>query len=166
MLGDGADWIWKQANRVLTGCVQTPDFFHAREHLGKAAEQIHGQGTAARAACFDRGKALLPAHGWTGVGAWVDDQLRGTDGVEQRRRQRLTDRVLLYVAKHATRLNYVERLASGRAIGSGSVEGQAKTLGLRLKARGARRNIRNVRKMARLVTVRNSCQWDTCGNAV
>lgn len=166
VLGDGADWIWKQANRVLTGGVQTLDFFHGCEHLGKAAERIHGEGTPGRAACFDRGKELLLTQGWTGVCAWVDEQLRGTDGEEQSRRQRLTDRVLLSFAKHATRLNYAERLASGRAIGSGSVEGQAKTLGLRLKARGARWNIRNVRKMASLVNVRNSSQWDTYWNAV
>ena len=104
--------------------------------------------------------------GWTGVCAWVDEQLRGTDGTEQERRQRITDRVLAYFAKHATRLNHAERLASGRAIGSGSVEGWAKTLGLRLKARGARWNLRNVRKMAALVNVRNSGQWDTYWNAV
>lgn len=166
VLGDGAGWIWKQATRVLSGCVQTLDFFHACEHLGKAAEGIHGEGTPARAACFDRGKELLLAHGWTGVCAWVGEQLRDAAGPERERRQRVTDRAVAYFAKHATRLNYAERLASGRAIGSGAVEGQAKTLGLRLKARGARWNIRNVRRMAALVNVRNSTQWDTYWNAV
>lgn len=166
VLGDGAAWIWKQADRVLTGCSQTLDFFHACEHLGKAAERIHGEGTAGRTASFERGKELLLTQGWTGVCAWVGEQLRGTDGREQDRRRRITDRTLTYFATHATRLNYAEQLANGRAIGSGSVEGQAKTLGLRLKARGARWNIRNVRKMASLVNVRNSRQWDTYWNAV
>jgi len=166
VLGDGADWIWKQASRVLSGCVQTLDFFHACEHLGTAAERIHGEGTAGREACFERGKELLLTHGWTGVCAWVDEQLRDATGPEQERRQRITDRAVAYFAKHATRLDYAEQLANGRAIGSGSVEGQAKTLGLRLKARGARWNIRNVRKMAALVNVRNSTQWDTYWNAV
>jgi hypothetical protein len=51
-------------------------------------------------------------------------------------------------------------LASGRAISSGAVEGQAKTLGLRLKARGARWLKKKVRPMATLVCVRNSIQWE------
>ena len=166
VLGDGADWIWNQAGRVLSGCVQTLDFFHACEHLGKAAERIHGEGTAGRTACFERGKELLLTQGWTGVCAWIDEQLRDVTGPEQERRQGITNRALGYFAKHATRLNYAERLANGRAIGSGAVEGWAKTLGLRLKARGARWNIRNVRKMASLVNVRNSSQWDTYWNAI
>ena len=57
-------------------------------------------------------------------------------------------------------MNYAERLASGRAIGSGTVEGQAKTLGLRLKRRGARWRKANVGRMASLVCVRHSSQWD------
>jgi hypothetical protein len=40
------------------------------------------------------------------------------------------------------------------------VEGQAKTLGLRLKRRGARWNKRNVKPMASLVCVRHSSQWE------
>jgi hypothetical protein len=50
-------------------------------------------------------------------------------------------------------------LQAGRAIGSGQIEGEAKTLGLRLKLRGARWNKRNVQPMASLVCVRHSLQW-------
>ena len=71
-----------------------------------------------------------------------------------------TDRLLGYFGKHAGRLNDVERLGAGRAIGSGQVEGKAKTLGLRLEVRGARWRIRNVRAMASLVCVRHSSQWE------
>jgi len=52
------------------------------------------------------------------------------------------------------------REPSADKIGRGAVEGQAKTLGLRLKARGARWRKKNVRPMASLVCVRNSIQWD------
>ena len=58
------------------------------------------------------------------------------------------------------RLNYAERLKAGRAIGSGMVEGEDKTLGLRLKRRGARWNKCNVQPMASLVCVRHTSQWD------
>ena len=52
------------------------------------------------------------------------------------------------------------RMRQTRAIGSGQVEGKAKTLGLRLKARGARWLKRNVLAMASLVCVRHSSQWE------
>ena len=82
------------------------------------------------------------------------------DDAGRERRRTATDRVLGYFSEHAGRLNYAERLASGRAIGSGAVEGQAKTLGLRLQSRGARWNRTNVRPMASLVCVRHSPQWE------
>jgi hypothetical protein len=75
-------------------------------------------------------------------------------------RQKATETLLSYFAKHTNRLNYRMHLASGRAISSGAVEGQAKTLGLRLKARGARWLKKKVRPMATLVCVRNSIQWE------
>ena len=82
------------------------------------------------------------------------------DAVELERRRVVTERLIGYFSKHTKRLNYAGRLASGRAIGSGAVEGWAKTLGLRLKARGARWNKANVQPMASLVCVRHSPQWD------
>jgi len=65
-----------------------------------------------------------------------------------------------YFATHRHRLGYRERLAEGRPIGSGLVEGAAKTLGLRLKARGARWLEGNVDKMAGLCCLRHSTFWD------
>ena len=103
---------------------------------------------------------MLIAQGWLGVCTWVGELLAVTDEVERERRREITDRVIGYFSKHVGRLNYAERLGSGRAIGSGVVEGQAKTLGLRLKARGARWRRKNVRAMASLVCVRNSPQWN------
>jgi hypothetical protein len=76
----------------------------------------------------------------------------GSDGVGSRTEG--------YFSKHVRRLNYAERLAAGRAIGSGAGDGQAKTLGPRLKARGARWNRVNVEPMAGLVCVRHTGQWE------
>ena len=160
VLGDGASWIWKSATRVLTGCVQTLDFFHASQHLAKAAQRIFGEGTPATQLAFERGRGLLLETGWSGVCTWVGELLSVDAGVERERRQVIVGRVIGYFSQHVGRLNYAERLGSGRAIGSGVVEGQAKTLGLRLKRRGARWNRVNVRPMASLVCVRHSPQWD------
>lgn len=159
-LGDGAAWIWKSVGRVLTGCTQTLDIYHACERLGRCARAIFGEGTAEASTAFERGRTLLVADGWAGVCAWVAELLAVECSQERERRQRVTEKVVGYFAKHTTRLNYREQLAQGRAIGSGVVEGQAKTLGLRLKSRGARWRKKNVRAMASLVCVRHSPQWD------
>jgi hypothetical protein len=64
-----------------------------------------------------------------------------------------------YFAKHAKRLNYAARLREGRAIGSGMIEGNIKTITLRLKARGARWLQTNVTAMSRLCCLSHSTFW-------
>jgi hypothetical protein len=158
-LGDGAAWIWKSVDRSLTGCRQTLDVYHACEHLAKCAERIFGEGTSAKSAAFERGRSLLIAQGWHGVCAWVGELLSEDDEVECERRRKATEKLLKYFLPHIGRLKYAENLTQGRVIGSGAVEGQAKTLGVRLKRRGARWNRKNVQSMASLVCVRHSPHW-------
>jgi hypothetical protein len=158
-LADGASWIWKAVQRCLTGCVQTLDFFHGCQHLHRCAERIFGEGSGETRAAYKHGRGLLLRQGWMGVCQWVGELLAVADATEQERRRKATDRLIGYFVKHVSRLNYAERLKAGRAIGSGQVEGKAKTLGLRLKRRGARWNKRNVQAMASLVCVRHSSQW-------
>lgn len=164
-LGDGAGWIWKSVNRVLTGSTQTLDIYHACEWLSACAQRIFGEATAEAHAAFERGRSLLLHDGWPGLCAWVADLLAVEESAERERRRKATDKLLAYFAKHVERLNYRDMLSHGRAIGSGAVEGQAKTLGLRLKSRGARWNLGNVRPMASLVCVRNSIQWNAYWSA-
>jgi hypothetical protein len=159
-LADGANWIWRGVQRVLGGCVQTLDIFHGCEHLHKCAEYIHGKENKQTKADYRRGQELLIGLGWPGVCQWVGELLSVDDDKERERRRKATDRLIGYFAKHTNRLNYADRLKAGRAIGSGQVEGKAKTLGLRLKRRGARWNRCNVEPMASLVCVYNSVQWD------
>ncbi len=158
-LGDGAAWIWKSVGLRLPGCTETLDLYHACEHLARCAEAVFGERAAERGPAFERGRGLLMRDGWAGVCAWVAELLAVEDGAERERRRRATEKLVKSFAAHVGRLNYAERLASGRAIGSGAVEGQAKTLGLRLKRRGARWNRKNVRPMASLICVRHSVQW-------
>jgi hypothetical protein len=159
-LADGASWIWKAVQRTLTGCMQTLDFFHGCQHLSKCAQRIFGEATSEAKTAFKHGRSLLARQGWGGVCQWVNELLEVTDDTERERRRKATERLIGYFSKHTNRLNYAERLQAGRAIGSGQVEGKAKTLGLRLKLRGARWNLGNVQPMASLVCVRRSSQWE------
>lgn len=160
VLADGASWIWQAVQRTLTGCQQTLDFYHACQRLSKCAQAIFGEETSEAQEAYQRGRSLLVRHGWAGVCQWVGELLAVAAEKERERRRGATERLIGYFCKHTHRLNYAERLQAGQAIGSGQVEGQAKTLGLRLKRRGARWNRYNVLSMAALVCVRHSSQWE------
>ncbi len=160
VLADGASWIWKAVQRALTGCVQTLDFYHACQHLHRCAERVFGEGTGEKRAAYRHARGLLLGRGWAGGCQWVGELLAVDDEAERERRRKAPERLVGYFAKHSGRLNYAERLQAGRAIGSGQVEGKAKTLGLRLKARGARWKRGHVLPMASLVCVRHSSQWE------
>lgn len=155
-LADGASWIWKAVGRVFTGCEQTLDIYHACQHIAKAAERLYGQGSQEAAAFLEEGRSLLLEKGWQGITELMAKALQQED--TERTRGPL-EKMLGYFIKHVSRLNYRQRFQEGKAIGSGTVEGWAKTLGLRLKARGARWLKQNVNKMASLGCVRNSSQW-------
>lgn len=110
-LGDGASWIRKSVQRVLTGCLQTLDFLHACEQLGRAAAGVFGEGTAAAKQAFERGRTLLLAQGWSGVCVWVSELLAIEVAEQREHRRRITDRTIRYFSKHLGRLNYAELLA-------------------------------------------------------
>ena len=74
--------------------------------------------------------------------------------------ERRIDGLSRYFAKHANRLNYADCLRDGRAIGSGMIEGNIKTITLRLKARGARWLKTNVTAMSRLCCLSNGTFWN------
>lgn len=158
VLGDGAEWIWNAATAQFPGCRQVLDVFHALEHLGTASKAMYGEGTEAAGTSFESGKAKILAGGWRGVCEYVGEELSREDAPARRA---ALDDLIGYAKNHIGRMDYRSRLAEGRTIGSGLIEGQVKTLGLRLKARGARWVERNAEKMAALVGLSHSTLWDT-----
>ena len=161
ILGDGASWIWKSANRALTGCHQTLDVYHGCEHIADAGKALFGKETPAAAAFFARGRALLLEEGWAGVCRLVGEEYERQDTAAVRA---VLEPMTRYFVGHLGRLDDRECLAAGKAIGSGVVEGAAKTLGLCLKARGARWKLKNARAMAALVCACNGQEWSSYWN--
>lgn len=158
VIGDGAEWIWKAADRQFPGCRQVVDVYHALEYVSGAATGLYGEGTAAARGCYEAGRGRLLSGGWAGVCEWVAGEL-GRDDTPPRRAA--VEGLVGYLSGHVGRVDYRGRLAEGRSIGSGLIEGTIKTLGLRLKARGARWVERNAESMAALVGLSNSTLWDT-----
>ncbi|MBN9118240.1 MAG: ISLre2 family transposase, partial [Planctomycetes bacterium] len=148
---------WNAASVQFPGCRQVLDVFHAPEHVGAAAKAMHGEGTDAAAVSFESGRAKVLADGWAGVCRYVGDELSRED--TPARRAALHE-LIGYMKNHVGRMDYSSRLAEGRTIGSGLIEGRVKTVGLRLKARGARWVERNAEGMAALVGLSHGTLWE------
>ena len=157
VLGDGASSIWKAAGRALSGCRQTLDIYHASQHIAGAGKRLYGEGTAQAKAFHEHGRELLQEEGWAGICRLIGEELAREDTPNWRA---ALDRLLGYFLGHIRPLDDAGRLASGDAIGSGAVEGTAKTLGLRLKASGARWRHKHARAMAALICCRHTDQWN------
>jgi hypothetical protein len=147
-IADGAKWIWNQVEVNLPGAAGVLDIYHAAEHIHAAATALHGEGPAARQWAERRRRTLLES-GATGLLGELE-----ADG-------EAPSELVGYLGPHVDHTPYRARLAQGRSIGSGMVEGACKTaIGLRLKQTGARWRIRRVERMAALCCVLYGDQWD------
>lgn len=130
----------------------------AEAHADGTAPKAMSTPTAREAVSFP--KALPNA---SDVPSELDeDDLEGIElqnALKSKIPQQRIDGLGRYFAKHASRLNYADRLREGRAIGSGMIEGNIKTITLRLKARGARWLLPNVVAMSRLCCLCNGTMW-------
>jgi hypothetical protein len=156
-LGDGAKWIWEQQVQRLRGSAGVLDVYHVFEHVAAAGKSLFGEGTAAAEEWIDRSKQLLLSEGFRGLEQHTDATHRQLRSPKKRRRlQKLRN----YLVPHADHLHYRERLAQGRTIGSGLIEGGCKHLiGRRLKQTGARWRRRNLNKMGTLCCTAYSDHW-------
>lgn len=157
VLADGAKWIWEEQRKHLTHAAGVLDIFHALEHVSAASQILH-DGSAAAAAWTDAAREALLHDGWRGIEAHL------RLGAEHRTdaQRKAVANLRNYLGPHEHHLNYGERLASGRSIGSGQVEGACKNLiGRRLKQTGARWRCRRVNRMAGLCSLMYSHQWQT-----
>jgi hypothetical protein len=157
VLGDGADWIWKQTEQQLPGSRGWLDIYHGAEHLASCARVLYGEGSPEGRAWVDQGRQAL----LTGGAAGVQTHLRAARaGVRSAAKRRALDEVARYFERRAAYLGYAERLAAGQSIGSGLVEGACKqVIGRRMKQTGARWRVRRANRMATLCCTFHSDTW-------
>lgn len=135
-LADGARDNWTWLHRVLPeGSRQVLDFFHAAQHLERAVNCAHGDGTAKARAEFKRLRLLLRDE--------VDGVSKVINALAYQRRRHPRRKVLLrelgYFRRNRHRMRYAEAQAANHPIGSGVVEAANKTLVVvRMKRAGAR----------------------------
>lgn len=159
VLADGAKWIWEEQRRHLRDADGVLDIYHALQHVSELGKALHSD-PQTLATWTDQARRTLLSQGWDGIQAFVSpaDEHGQRPVCESPSVKRLLD----YLAPHQDHLNYAQRLAEGRSIGSGQVEGACKNLiGRRLKANAARWRVRRVNRMAGLCSLLYSHQWRT-----
>ena len=163
VLADGGEWIWNLAADVVPQAAGVLDVFHAMEQLSDAVKAVFGPGTAAAMAHIEAGRMALLSGGKVGVDRWLATLFPlAPVGVSA---EPLVG-VSAYLSKHPTHLDYAGRLASGRSIGSGAVEGAIKQwVNLRMKRSGARWRVENVGPFVELVAMFETPDWNDLWNA-
>jgi len=164
VLADGAKWIWEEQLNHLREADGVLDIFHAVEHIAESSRILFGAGTDEATAWLDAGRKILIGEGWPGIREFIESSRKPVRSAAKRSS---LDGLKSYLQSHSDHLPYADRLANGRSIGSGQIEGACKNLiGRRLKQTGARWRVRRVNRMAGLCTNLYSKQWNRYWNSL
>jgi hypothetical protein len=159
VLADGAGWIWEEVSVHFPFAAGVLDIYHALEHVADTAKVVYGEATVRCRRWIDSMRRVLLSGGWPAVRqrlrrAWLR--------VKKRSHRNRLQSLARYLGKHRQHLDYAQRLAEGRSIGSGQVEGACKhMIGRRLKQTGARWRVRRANRMANLCALMYSDHWTT-----
>ena len=164
VVADGAKWIWDQAAKRLPSinAQWVVDIYHVSQHLHDCGKQLFGDGTpAARRWAEQRRSELIQSGGPTFI-AGLDQRIR--DAASPDHATALT-RLRNYLHDNAESLWYRQRLAEGKTIGSGMIEGGCKTIiAHRLKRNNARWQPRRAERIANLRCLQYNGCWDAFWN--
>jgi hypothetical protein len=160
-LADGAKWIWSLVFLLFGRTMECLDIYHAAEHISDCGKVLFGAGQEATE-WFERLRLVLLSEGYLGMRRELLPLLTSLPKGNKRKKVRL---LLRYFRRNRDRLNYRERLSSGRAIGSGLIEGACKNLvGRRLKQTGACWRKKRANQIAVLAALLYSDQWKHAWN--
>jgi hypothetical protein len=154
-LGDGAKWIWNIVWEVFGETEECLDIYHGAEHLSDCGKIVFSD-SVAQTEWFERIRLVLISEGFSGVERELDCLKVGLN----EKQLGAVDSLLEYLRTNAKRLSYRERLAAGRVIGSGLIEGACKNLvGKRMKQTGTCWRLPRANQIATLCAVLYSHQW-------
>ena len=161
VIGDGAPWIWNQAELHFSRARQILDWYHASQHVWACANELHGEGNkktkrwAGRMldVLYERGGHALLKRLWRSRNAYRQPPPALTD-------------LIGYVTPNVDRMNYPQYRADGLHIGSGPIECTCKRLvGSRLKGPGMRWSVPGADAVLALRTVWLNGQWTDFWNS-
>jgi len=154
-IGDGAPWIWNLVNLHFYDSLQTIDYYHATEHLHKAADLLYPSDAASAQRWLNRNETLLfQGHA---------DQI--ATSLAQSSRPALQTEAE-YFKKHKRRMQYLEFREDGYPIGSGMVESEAKQFKARFCGPGMRWSRAGAERLIPIRAAIMGHQFDTLWPAV
>lgn len=160
---DGAKWIENVLDVHFPNADRLLDIFHACEHFRTMFKGLFRE-KATRKEHFERFSNAALSRGWEGL---CDEFTALKNVVSPHRWQRHCAKTFSYFHSRRKYLNYPGRLASGRPIGSGMVEGACKQIvGRRLKpSAGTCWRVQTVNRMLGVLTLLHSSAWEQywCG---
>jgi hypothetical protein len=160
VIADGAKWIWEQAARRLPKAHTqwVVDVYHVSQHIHACGKELFGEGSPeAKAWSAEQLERLIELSGPRFI-EQLDQQRKVRHDLAQ---VRAIDKLRGYLSENRDRMWYRQRLAEGRPIGSGLIEGGCKnTLGARLKLNSARWRIQRAEHMGALRCLQYSNLWD------
>jgi hypothetical protein len=156
-LGDGAVWIWSIILLVFGKVRECLDIYHALEHLSDTGKVLYGEETEAYNKWYEEVTLELLSSGFE----LIEERLNRLEQEERTDKEKESLRLLRgYLENNRDRLCYAVRLAEGRVIGSGQVEGACRNLvGKRLKQTWAEWKLERLNRMATICAIRYSEQW-------
>lgn len=132
VIGDGAEWIWNNADQHFPGAVQIVDLFHARQHLWDLARLLHPGD-------IPRQKQWILRHQPKLDGGKIEKLVRFLRGVDTSTPS-IAETIRIeaaYFERNAERMRYPEFRRHHLFVGSGVIEAGCKTvIGSRLKQSG------------------------------
>jgi len=156
VIGDGAPWIWNLTNLHFYDSRQTLDYYHATEHLSKAANLLYPTDPQAAQRWFTTYEtSLFQGHA---------DQIatclaHAATGQSQRHKELRT--AADYFRTHHRRMQYLEIREEGFPIGSGMVESEAKQFKARFCGPGMRWSRDGAERLIPIRAAIMSHQFDT-----
>jgi hypothetical protein len=167
VLADGKREIWRTVDEhsVFDGFTRILDFYHAAQHLSKAAEHLFGKASAKADHWYRswRHKLRHDPGAVTGLLRSLSYHRRHLRRGTERHRQASVE--LGYFRNNRDKMDYASYHAAGLIIGSGPVEAAAKTLvGHRLKRSGMRWTRQGGQQILNLRVHVQSGRWDPFWN--
>ncbi len=131
VLGDGAEWVWNQADVHFPEATQIVDLYHAREHLGVVAGQLYPDDIPAQRRWRMVKQNKLDQGQIENLVVSLHALERSHPGLAE-----TLQREANYFEQNKERMRYPEFRKQGFFVGSGVVEAGCKTIIGRLKQSG------------------------------
>ena len=132
VIGDGAEWIWNNADQHFPGAIQIVDLFHARQHLWEVARLLHPGDIPRQKQWILRHQPKLDGGKIEKLVQFLRAVEVSTPAVEDTLRIEAA-----YFERNAERMRYPKFRSQHLFVGSGVIEAGCKTvIGSRLKQSG------------------------------